>query len=289
MTNRLLMHKISEDMQVMTSSEKKVARTLLADYPSSGLIAIARLAEISSVSGPTVLRFVKRLGFDGYQDFQQRLLSELSQRKSSFLELYDDRLTGFKDHKLIKSFVKVHQEKLASSLMRLPEAEFDDAIKMLSDSRLKVMCVGGRFTDFLARYLASHLHELRPNIRFTENTHTWRSEQLLDINHKDIVVVFDTRRYQKDTVEFAMKANKNGAKIMLITDPYLSPVSAVADCVLSVEVDGPSAFDTTLNIMALVELLVAGVVENLGEKARKRIQNLEAMRIPFEYTESDFP
>ena len=271
----------------MTSAEKKVARIVLSDYPSAGLLPIAKLADLSDVSGPTVLRFIKRLDFDGYQDFQDRLLGELSQRKSSFLELYDDRLTGLKDHKLIQRFVELHQNKLVASLMKLPIAEFDQTIKILSNPKSRVMCIGGRFTDFLAKYLASHLHELRPGVQFSDNTHTWRNEQLLDINNKDIVVVFDVRRYQKDTVEFARKARKNGAKIILVTDPYLSPISSMATCVLSVEVEGPSAFDSTLNIMALVELLIAGVVENLGEKARARIKKLEDVRIPFEYIENN--
>lgn len=287
MTEKLLLHQISEGMSIMTSAEKKVARIVLSDYPSAGLLPIAKLADLSNVSGPTVLRFIKRLDFDGYLEFQNRLLGELSQRKLSFLELYDERITGLKDHKLIQRFVQLHQDKLVASLTKLPIAEFDQTIKILSNPKVRVMCIGGRFTDFLAKYLASHLHELRPAIRFSENTHTWRNEQLLDINNKDVVVVFDVRRYQKDTVEFARKAHKNGAKIILVTDPYLSPVSSIATCVMPVEVEGPSAFDSTLNILALVELIIAGVVEILGEKARARIKNLEDMRIPFEYTESN--
>lgn len=284
---KLLMHKITEDMSNMTSSERKVARSLLADYPSSGLMAIAKLASQSGVSGPTVLRFVKRLGFNGYQQFQDQLLSELSDRKSSFLELYDKRITGLKDHKLIDRFTKVHLNKLELSLTRLPIAEFDETIKLLSDLKFRVICVGGRYTDFVARLFASNLHELRSNIRFSENSSYWRHELLPDINRKDVIVVFDTRRYQQDTVDFAKKASEQGAKIILITDPYLSPIASVASFVLPVEVEGISAFDSTINIMAVVDLLIAGVVENLGEQARDRMSCLESVRLPFEYTDDE--
>ena len=271
----------------MTASEKRVARIVLSDYPSAGLLPITKLAELSHVSGTTVLRFVKRLGFEGYLEFQSRLIGELSERKLSFLDLYEEKITGLKDHKLIQRFVQLHRDKLVTSLTNLPVAEFDQTIKILSNPKLRVMCIGGRFTDYHAKYLASHLHELRPSIRFTEDSHIWRNEQLLDFSKKDVVVIFDVRRYQKDTVEFARKAHKKGAKIILVTDPYLSPVASIAACVLPVEVEGPSAFDSTLNIMALVELLITGVVEILGEKARARIKNLEEIRIPFEYTESN--
>lgn len=282
---KLLMHEITDKMSEMTNSERKVARTLLADYPSSGLMAIAKLSAQSGVSGPTVLRFVKNLGFDGYQQFQDRLLSELRDRSSSFLELYEERITGLKDHKLIDRFTSENVSKLEMSLTRLPAAEFDETIKLLSDPKLRVVCIGGRYTDFIARMLASNLHEIRPNIRFSENSNSWKHEVLLDIGRKDVCVVFDTRRYQNDTVEFAQKASKLGAKIILITDPFLSPIAAVSDYVLPVEVESVSAFDSTINIMAVSDLLVAGVVENLGESARKRIRRLEALRLPFEYVD----
>ena len=266
----------------MTPAEKRVARVVLSDYPSAGLFPIAKLAELSHVSGPTVLRFVKRLGFDGYLDFQSRLLGELSQRKSSFPELYEDNIAGLKNHKLIQHVTQLHQNKLVASLTKLPTAEFDHTIKLLSNLKSRLMCTGGRFTGFLARYLALRLHEIRPGVRFSEIFHELRNEHLLDINNKDIVVVFDVRRYQKDTVEFAGAAHKNGAKIILLTDPDLSPIASIATCVLPVEVEGPSVYASTLNIMAVVELLILGVAENLGETAKARIKKLEDMRLPVE-------
>ena len=268
----------------MTPAEKKVARTVLSDYPSAGLLSIAKLAELSHVSGPTVLRFVKRLGFEGYLEFQSRLLGELSQRKPSFPDLYEDRIRGVKDQNLIQYFIETHQKKLAGSLTKLPTAEFEHAIQLISNLKSRVTCTGGRFTDFLARYLASHLHELRPGIRFSDTFLERRNEHILDFNNKDIIVVFDVSRYQKDTLVFANGANKNGAKIILLTDPYLSPIASIATCVLPVKAESLSTFESALNIMALTELLVLGVAQALGDKANARRNKLKDLRQPSEHT-----
>ena len=67
---------VAEDLQ-LTASERRVARALLRDYPAAGLNTVASLAKASSVSGPTVMRFVKTLGFDSFRDFQEALRSEL--------------------------------------------------------------------------------------------------------------------------------------------------------------------------------------------------------------------
>lgn len=282
--NKFLVNtQITEKMSEMTLSEKKVARVILSDYPTLGLQPIAKLASLSKVSGPTVLRFVKRLGFDGYQSFQESLLHELSDRKSSFLELYDRRKTGLKDHQLLHHSSSYFQSMLESSFSNLPATEFDQSIALLSDPKRRVLAVGGRFSYNLAQYISLHLHEIRPGVRFAENSPIWLSEQLIDINKKDIIIAFDFRRYQKDTVNFAEKAAANGAAVVLVTDPYLSPIAEFSTCVLPVEVEGPSAFDTFLPAFALVEVLVAGVVEVLGEKARARVKRLEGMHMAFEY------
>lgn len=268
----------------MTPAEKRVARIILSDYPSAGLLPIAKLAELSHVSGPTVLRFVKRLGLGGYLEFQGRLLGELSQRKSSYPDSYENRFQGVKDQDHIQCFVRLHQNKLAASLGKMPAAELDHTIRLLSNLKSRITCIGGRFTDYLARYLALRLHELRPGIRFHDIFHGLRNEHLLDINSKDTVVVIDIRNYQKDTIEFATKANKNKAKIILLTDPYLSPVAAVATCVLPVDIEGPSTFKSSLNIVALVELLAVGLADLLGDRAKARIKKLKNMRQQSEHT-----
>lgn len=282
MKDKLLLHHINAELSDMTRAEKKVARVILSDYPTAGLLPVAKLAELSDVSAPTVLRFVKRLGFERYLEFQSSLLNELSKKKLSMAEWHEEKYAGLEGHNLICHIARSYQDNLAASLTKLPTAEFDLAIQILCNLKSRVTCTGGRFTDNLAKYLALRLHELRPDIRFSETVHGWRNQHAMDINNKDIIVVLDVRPYQKDTIEFARQADKNGAKIILITDPGLSPIASIANCVLPVEIEGPTFLDSTLNITALAELLIVGVSENLGEEAKQRIKKLQDMRLACE-------
>ena len=52
---------------------------------------------------------------------------------------------------------------------------------------------------------------------------------------------------------------------------WMSPLAADADVTLSVAVDAPSPFDSHLSTFALVETLVAAVVERLGQRPRDRL------------------
>ena len=72
---------IREDLahtsQALTSAEAKIVQVLLADYPMSGLGTATRLARRAGVSDPTVVRLVIKLGYDGFPDFQAKLLAEV--------------------------------------------------------------------------------------------------------------------------------------------------------------------------------------------------------------------
>ena len=68
------------------------------------------------------------------------------------------------------------------------------------------------------------------------------------------------------------------ATVVLITDPWLSPIADLADHVLTVDVEAPSPYDSMVPSVALVEALVAGVVAKLGKTTRSRISNLERLR-----------
>ena len=274
---KLLSHYISSELSVMTRAEKRVARVVLSDYPSAGLLSVAKLAKLSSVSGPTVLRFTQRLGFSAYLDFQQRLLAELSQRKSNTYDLRKDGIGGVRDEGLIQGLVRSYQDKLLYSLNRLPIPEFERAVELLSSPKSRITCTGGSYTDFLAQYLELRLYELRRGVKFSRTVRAIGSKYALDFNRQDVVVAVDIRRYQDDMVDFVRQADAKGAEIILITDPGLSPIAAIADCVLPVEVEGPPLFDSVINAVALMELLLSCVAEALGEKAQNRRKKLQAL------------
>src|ERR1700736_5195942 len=81
-------------MGSLSPAERKLARVLLATYPTAGLESVARFAERAAVSPPTVTRFVGKLGFRGYPEFQRVLRDEVQARLSSPLARYREASPG---------------------------------------------------------------------------------------------------------------------------------------------------------------------------------------------------
>lgn len=270
----------------LTPAERKVARVLLADYPVRGLAPIAKVAADAGVSAPTVVRLVTKLEFDSYGSFQQSLKAEVSARMSSPLEMHAGRPVadatvssgnGSAPGSALGQVGRLLCEGISASFARLPQPEFEQVIRLLAEPRRTVTLIGGRFSSMLAEYLAAHLRILRPNVRVISAAGPDRFSSLLDIGRRDVLVAFDYRRYQHDTVRVATAAKRQGATLIAFTDPYLSPLAAHADVILTTSVQSPSPFDALTPALALVEALIATLVDKLGAQPLARMARYDAL------------
>ena len=72
-----LIRRITENQASLRKSEAKVANYVLANASEVIKMRIVDLASKSEVSEPTVIRFCKALGFDGFQSFKLQLAQQL--------------------------------------------------------------------------------------------------------------------------------------------------------------------------------------------------------------------
>jgi DNA-binding MurR/RpiR family transcriptional regulator len=251
---------------------------LIASYPIAGLESLARFAERAGVSPPTVTRFIAKLGFRGYPEFQDVLRSEVQSRLSSPLARYDrDPPSGDRSGAVIDA-LRATRDMLAATEGLLSEQEFEDVAARLARTEGRVLVLGGRLSAMLARHLAGQLHLLRPGVLLLDAERSTPAQQLIDLSRRDVLVVFDYRRYQADTVASARIAAAKKCAVVLFTDPWLSPISGFADQVLVTGVESGAAFDSLVAALAVVEALVAAVLGKLGTRAHARMEKLEELR-----------
>jgi DNA-binding MurR/RpiR family transcriptional regulator len=276
--------RVQDRMDELSTAERKVARTLLATYPAAGLESAADLAKRAKVSTPTVLRFVTRLGYEGYPDFQRVLIHEVHERMGSPLEQFDEQEARRSGQQFLPYVASTFVTTVKDTFDHIPRHDFLRAVELLADGRHRLRLVGGRFSHVLAEYLAAHLHIVRGDVVCLSAGDMSRAGALLDASRRDVFVIFDYRRYQPSTFELAGTAAAAGATIVLLTDQYLSPIADIAEAVLPARVDAPSPFDSLVPAMALVESLVAGVSDKLGPAARKRVRHLEELQVDAGWT-----
>jgi DNA-binding MurR/RpiR family transcriptional regulator len=260
----------------LTPGEKRAARALLAAYPIAALGTIAELTALSGASAPTILRLTAKLGFDGYSHFQRAVRAEVQEKMQSPLSLMDSapRVPNAKSG-FFGGFINDITAALQRTQRLLDNDVLEDAIATLADSGKRIHTLGGRSSHVLSKHLVFHLHQLRPGVQEVTAGTVPVYHQAADLGRSSVLVAFDFRRYERQTIDFCQQAAKQGARIILVTDPWLSPVAEVAQWVLPVEVDVPSPFDSSLAAMAVVEAMLAGTLARLGPAARARMERLE--------------
>ena len=271
---------IRHRLDQLTPTERKAALVLLGNYPVPGLQTVAQFAQQAAVSNPTILRLIAKLGFAAYADFQRRLRSELEARLRS--PLTKNVPTAPATEGEAADFLSIYWRSvmgaMASSLRELSVSEFEGAAALLADSRRPVLILGGRLSSSLAEQLYLHLRELRPEVSLIRGqTASW-AEQLLDVTAAHTLVVFDIRRYQEDVIRFGQEAVRRGARLLLITDEWLSPLAAVARQVLAVRTAVTSHWDSFAPISAVIEALIAQLSANRWPEVKRRIEQLETIR-----------
>lgn len=277
--------RLSRLYENLTTTERKPARVLLDNYPVAGLETVAQFAARSSVSGPTILRLIGKLGFEGYADFQAELRSELEARLQSPLQKHPAQRDDSGDE--VDAFCRNICDNIRLSMQHVPRAEISGVCQLLADCRRSVYLIGGRFSDALAQYFYMHLHAMRAGVRHVDAQRDAWPDYLVDIKRRDVVIIFDMRRYQAELLRFAEDAAARGAQVVLFTDQWLSPIAKVAKHVFSLRIKVRSSWDSSAATLALIELLLARLSEeNWGEVA-KRMETLEEMRRDLERRDAD--
>jgi DNA-binding MurR/RpiR family transcriptional regulator len=262
--------KIRQRLGGLSPSERRVARTLLTGPPTIGLESSVRLARFAGVSGPTVSRFIAELGFSSYTAFQRALHEEIAARMMSPEEVYRRHQQAERSSDVLGTSARKLGDAVSASVSALDPEEFRRAVSLVSGDSRNVLVTGGWFSQLLAGYLVSVLRELRPKVWLVGPSASDRTGAIADIGRRDTVVAFDFRRYERDTLEIARSAHAAGARILLVTDPWLSPVADLADAVLTAQVSGPSPFQSLTPALAVVETLITSVVDALGQAGRAR-------------------
>jgi DNA-binding MurR/RpiR family transcriptional regulator len=266
--------RIHQHLAALSPSERSVARVLLSGAPTAGLESSGRLAEQAGVSGPTVSRFVtQRLGFRSYADFQRALRDEIEDRVVSPVDVYRRQRPDGASGDLADRRGAALGDSVTASVQGLDLGEFAQATSLLADARHHVLAVGGSFSHLVAGYLVGVLREIRPGVRLVPPVPAERAAALADIGRKDVVCAFDFRRYERDTQDFAIAAKEAGARIVLFTDPWLSPIADIADALLPAQVvTGSSPFPSLAPTVAVAETLVSAIAGALGDAAREHFE-----------------
>ncbi|MFB4278270.1 MurR/RpiR family transcriptional regulator [Nonomuraea sp. MTCD27] len=163
---------------------------------------------------------------------------------------------------------------LDGTLAAIPESLCHKVAELLAEARA-VWALGGPLSELAAEYLIRQLASLRPAAHRVPGSAPARARTVLDLGASDVVVAYDFRRYSSDTARFVHAARARGARLVLVTDAWGSPLAAEAEVLIRLPREAAGPIAPLANEIAVTELLLVATAARLDPV--RRLADLDAL------------
>lgn len=259
---------IQSYLSSLSKSESIVARYVMDHSQNIIYLSVTELAEKASVGETTVLRFCRKLGFRGFQDFKLSLAQDLVQPVShSHEEVAASDDTDQLSHKIITSLNYVLEE----TGEILDADHLETAIQLIRDAD-KVHFYGVGSSGLTAMEAAHSFTRIGKSSEATQDTHYQAMSASL-LTDRDVAVGFSISGSTKDTNENLRIAKDMGAQIISVTHNARSPITKLSDVSLLMSAkENPlqgSSLSARIAQLAIVDMLCTGVTLRMKDEAAK--------------------
>lgn len=254
---------IKEKYSFLRSSEQKVADYVLLHWDEIPGLTMAQLAKAVNVSDPTVLRFVRALGFEGFVPLKLAIAQDIAAMNRSTPPLVDLHVHSEDSLDSIpEKMIALAQHALEDTRRTLSKSEYKKAVTAIYKARLidvygvgnSAAVAGDMVTKFLRiglpcrSYPDSHLQHICAT----------------SLGKSDVAVAISHSGSTKDTVDALRIAQENGAVTIAITNFKGTDILRYADIKLFTG-DIETTFYTEtmfsrISQLAIVDSLYMGVL-----------------------------
>ncbi len=269
-----LRDRLTEALGSASKADRALASYMLSELSSLPFETAASLAEKVEVSEPTVGRFCRAIGYDGFKDLKASLRNDMSDQPW----LIGDRLRD------LQARTKAGEDQLTrglelemGALVAVYEAanlpEFATVVKRLATTRT-VYATGFQTERGMAQIFVNQLQYLREGVHLLDAASGNFAEVLAMGDTDAALVIFEARRYSRHALLLAQEAKAAGIPVTLITDPYCDWGREVADEMFVVPTAVNLFWESTAQMASLANLLVNGVFLELGAEVEHRMNKI---------------
>lgn len=257
----------------LTKAERRVAEVVLERPQLVAFGTVAELAAAADAGAATVVRLASKLGFDGFTALQASVQHDLANQ----LRPAAERIREPVGDDVVGRHLQLEQSNVVSTLRAIDPDALLDVVAHLADATARVFVLAGDNSRGVAAQLAVDLGTLRDDVFVLDGNDIAVRRQVALLRATDVLVTLDFRRYERWLVEAASTAAAAGVWSVALTDSLLSPLSSIAQRTFVVSAAGAGPFDSHVGTLAVFNVLVTGVADQLRAVATERLDRLEAV------------
>lgn len=261
----------------LSPAEQRVARLVVADPGEAARHTITHLATQAGTSEATVIRFCRSVGMDGYPQLRIRLAAEAARR----VEPPDNRIIGGDippgaDVAQIIATIAFNDARAVEETAEQLDAAAAERVIDAINTAGRIEIYGAGASGFVAADFQQKLHRIGRSAYYWPDIHTALASVAL-LSKGDIAIGISHTGTTLDVIELLNLAREHGATTVAITNFPRSPITAVADHVLTT-----AARETTYRSGAMASRLAQLTVVDcifVGVAARGRAKTKRALEV----------
>jgi DNA-binding MurR/RpiR family transcriptional regulator len=262
---------ITSIFQSLTKSEQKVAEVVRSHLKQAVYWSVSDLAEHAEVGETTVIRFCRKLGYRGYQDFKLAVAQNGTEAaRQEFGEVEDTDSA----YVLAQKVTAENSATLQNTLSLVdPDAMEESAREVIASNKVYLFGVGA--SGVMAQQAQYRFMRLGFNAESASDSHVIAMNCAL-AKKGDVVIGISTSGSTKDLVDAIEIAKRNGAFIICITNHMKSPITKYGDvALLTSGVEDPlhgGAFSSLLSQMHVLDMLTRFIERQHKEHSLAALQ-----------------
>ena len=241
----------------MRRSERKVADYILENRKEVIHMRIVDLAQEAHVSEPTVVRFCRAIGCDGFQNFKVALAQHIAHSPD-----YEEFSFGDEDSARQYTFKVFDSTMEALKKVRddIEVSAIEQAVALLSEAR-RVEFYGFGASAAVATDAQHNLFRLQISASVYSDPHV-QAMSAMSLQKNDVVVAISQSGRTRALLDAIKLAQQSGAPVIALA-PSGSPVAVLADLAIAIDVDKDDGDYTPLPSrlahMAVLDILAVGI------------------------------
>ena len=265
-----MLNRIEHQFSDLTRAEQRVARWVL-DHPQQAAGAtLAEVAKACDTSQPTVIRFCRHIGLDGFREFTLRLAAALSQPASY---VHRDVVPDDSIPDAVAKVMDAAIQTLVDTRRIVVSMPLERAVSRIQASR-QITFAGLGASGYVAQD-ASHKF-FRLGIPCTALADAPSMLQFAAISgSRDVLLFVSAKGAWSDAISAAQIAAQRGAYVIALTDPK-SPLAEAATLVLGIEpLEDTGVFtpmSSRLAQLAVLDALHVALALALGDRATANLR-----------------
>ena len=220
---------INREFLNLTPKNRKLGEYIISDPVKVTSMSTRKLAGACGISEATVVRFVQKLGFEGYQEFQKALIDEIQCKMPSPVTdnghlLQENTLQNMR----FREFVSTDIKKITNFVEKLDFNSFSKLIELLQESA-KIYVIGSYGSWAHACQLGMFLKEVRSGVHIINGSNRNTLEIFAESENNSLAILICQKPYLAELVRLSKYIKELKIKLIVIGDMLPCPMACSSD------------------------------------------------------------